>query len=100
METKFSGSVGQIFVYCLWMPILMVITLGFGTPFITCTLIRWICDNTVINGKHYKFNGTAGGLFKNWIIWTILTFITIGIYGFWATRNQIRWVIENTEMVD
>ena len=100
METKFSGSAGQIFVFCLWMPILGMITLGFGIPFIICTLIRWVCDKSVINGKHYKFKGTAGGLFGNYLIWTILTIITLGIYGFWATRNYIRWVVENIEMVD
>ena len=100
METKFSGTAGQIFVFCLWMPILWIITLGFGTPFLICTLFRWICDKSVINGKHYKFNGTAGGLFGNYLIWSILTILTIGIYGFWATRNYVRWVVENIEMID
>ena len=100
METKFSGSAGQIFVFCLWMPILWVISLGFATPFLICTLLRWICDKSVIKGKHYRFKGTAGGLFGNYLIWTILTIITIGIYGFWASRNYIRWVVENIEMVD
>ena len=99
MEPKFSGTVGQIFIFCLWMPILGVISLGFATPFIVCTLIRWVCDKSVISGKHYKFNGTAGALFGNWIKWTLLSIITFGIYGFWATRNMIRWVVDNIEMV-
>jgi len=100
MESKFSGGVLQIFLFCIWAPILFVISLGLATPFIECTVIRWICNNSTIGGKRYKFNGTAGGLFGRWIIWYLLTIITIGIYGFWSTRNQIRWVIENIEMVD
>jgi hypothetical protein len=100
LETKFYGSVIEIFIFCIWMPILLVITLGFGFPFIICTLLRWICDKSIINGKHYKFKGTAAGLFGNYIVWTILSMITIGIYGFWATRNYIRWVVENIEMID
>ena len=97
MESKFTGGVGAIFLFCIWSPILAAITLGLATPFITCTTIRWICKNSVIGGKTYTFKGTAGGLFGRWIIWYLLTLITIGIYGFWATRNQIRWVIENLE---
>ena len=100
MESKFSGKVIDIFLFCIWAPLLYGVSLGFATPFIMCTIIRWICKNTSISGKNYAFKGTAGGLFGRWIVWCILSIITIGIYSFWATRNQIRWVIENLEMVD
>jgi uncharacterized membrane protein YjgN (DUF898 family) len=100
MESKFSGKVLQIFLFCLWGPILLAITLCLATPFVTCVVIRWICNNTTIGGKHYAFKGTASGLFGRWIVWFLLSIITLGIYGFWAIRNQIRWVIENIEMVD
>jgi len=100
MEPKFSGTVGEVFIFCLWMPILWVISLGFATPFLVCTILRWICDKSMINGKRYRFVGTAGGLFGSWVKWTILTIVTIGIYGFWAIRNEIRWVVDNIEMVD
>ena len=99
MESKFNGTVGEIFVFCLWMPIFIGITLGFGTPYVICTLIRWVCDKSVINGKRYKFNGTAGGLFGNYIKWSILTMVTLGIYSFWMIRNEVKWVVENLEMV-
>ena len=100
MESKFEGTAGQIFVFCLWMPLLLGISLGLATPFCTCTLLRWFCDKSVINGKHYKFNGTAGSLFGNWLKWSILSVITLGIYGFWATRNYYRWIVENIQMID
>ena len=99
MEPKFSGTVGQIFIFCLWMPILAVISLGFAMPFLVCTLARWVCEKSVISGKHYRFNGTAGALFGNWIKWMLLSIVTFGIYGFWATRNMIRWVVDNIEMI-
>jgi uncharacterized membrane protein YjgN (DUF898 family) len=99
-NSKFSGGVLPIFLFCIWAPILLLITLGLATPFVVCTVIRWICANSTIGGKSYKFNGTAGGLFGRWILWYLLSIITLGIYSFWSTRNQIRWVIENIEMVD
>lgn len=100
IESKFSGGVFPIFLFCIWAPILFVISLSFATPFIVCTIIRWICNNSKIGGKSYRFKGTAIGLFGRWILWYILTIITFGIYGFWSTRNQIRWVIENVEMIN
>jgi uncharacterized membrane protein YjgN (DUF898 family) len=100
IESKFSGGVFPIFLFWIWAPILLVITLGLATPFIVCTVIRWICNNSSIGGKRYRFKGTAMGLFGRWILWYLLTIITIGIYGFWSTRNQIRWIIENVEMIN
>jgi uncharacterized membrane protein YjgN (DUF898 family) len=100
MESKFSGSVLHIFLFCIWAPILLTITLCLATPFVLCTVIRWICKNSTIGGKRYAFKGTAGGLFGRWIVWFLLSIITLGIYSFWATRNQIRWVVENIEIVN
>ena len=100
MESKFSGGVLPIFLFFIWAPILVAITLGLATPFVVCTAIRWICNNSTIGGKSYAFKGTAGGLFGRWILWYLLTIITLGIYGFWSTRNQIRWVVGNIEMVN
>jgi uncharacterized membrane protein YjgN (DUF898 family) len=100
MKSQFTGGVLPIFLFSLWAPILLTVTLFLAFPFIVCTIIRWICENSIIGGKRYKFNGTAGGLFGRWIIWYLLTIITFGIYSFWSTRNQIRWVIENIEVID
>jgi hypothetical protein len=100
IESKFSGGVFPIFLFCIWAPILLAISLGLATPFIVCTVIRWICDNSSIGGKNYRFKGTAMGLFGRWILWYILTIITLGIYGFWFIRNQIRWIVENVEMIN
>jgi len=100
MESKFSGKVLPIFLFFLWCPLLLTVTLSLATPFVVCTVIRWICNNSTIGGKHYVFKGTAGGLFGRWILWFFLTIITLGIYGFWSTRNQLRWIVENIEMVD
>jgi len=100
METKFSGGVLPIFLFWIWAPILLTVTLSLATPFVICTVARWICDNTVIGGKKYKFNGTAGDLFKRWILWVVLSIITLGVYAFWSARNQIRWIVDNIEMIN
>jgi uncharacterized membrane protein YjgN (DUF898 family) len=100
LQSKFEGGVLPIFLFCLWAPLLLTITLSLAFPFVICTVIRWVCDNAIIGGKRYRFKGTAGGLFGRWIIWFLLSIITLGIYSFWSIRNQIRWVIENIEMVD
>ena len=100
MESKFSGKVLSIFLFCLWAPILLSVTLFLATPFVICTVIRWICSNSTIGGKNLKFNGTAMGLFGRWILWFLLSIVTFGIYGFWAIRNVIKWVVENIETVN
>ncbi|HCC37490.1 MAG TPA: hypothetical protein DEQ14_07665 [Treponema sp.] len=100
LKTKFTGGVLPIFLYTLWCPLFLVITLGFAFPWIICIIIRWVCENTTVGGKRLIFKGTGGSLFLNFILWTILIFITIGIYSFWAVRNYIRWIAENIEMVD
>jgi hypothetical protein len=89
-----------MFLVGIWSPILLSITLFLAFPFVVCTVIRWICNNAIIGGKHYIFKGSAGGLFVRWIKWYILSIITFGIYSFWATKNQVKWVIENIEQVD
>jgi len=99
METKFNGGVLPIFLYSIWAPLLMTVTLGLAFPWVVCIVLRWICDNTIMGGKKLVFKGTGGGLFGRWIIWFLLTIITIGIYSYWATRNLIRWVVENSEVV-
>ena len=99
MEPKFSGTVGQIFIFCLWMPIIEVISLGLATPFLLCVLMRWVCDNTVISGKRCKFKGAVGDLYEGWIKWTIISVFTIGVYSFWSVRNTIRWVVDNIEIL-
>jgi len=100
MESKFSGGVLQIFLFFIWAPILLTISLGLATPFVVCTVIRWICNNSTVGGKKYAFKGTAMGLFGRWIVWYLLSIITLGIYSFWAVRNEIRWVVENIEVVN
>ena len=100
IASKFSGGVLSVFLFWIGAPILSAITLFLAVPFVCCTAIRWVCNNSTIGGKRYRFTGTAVGLFGRYIIWYLLTVITIGIYSFWAIRNLIRWVIENIEMVD
>ncbi|MCL2214328.1 MAG: YjgN family protein [Treponema sp.] len=100
MESKFSGGVLPIFLFCLWAPPLLAITIGLASPFIACTAVRWVCNNSVISGKKYAFKGTATALFGRWILWFILTIITLGIYSFWYMRNMLRWFIENLEVIN
>ena len=99
-ETKFTGGVFPVFLFFLWCPLLLLVTLCLALPLVECIVIRWVCDHSIISGKRYKFKGTAGGLFGRYILWWFLTIITLGIYGFWSIRNQIRWMVENIEMVD
>ena len=95
METKFTGGVLPIFLFPFWVVPFMVITLGLALPWVICIVMRWICENTTIDGNKLTFEGTGGGLFGRYILWYLLTIVTLGIYSYWAVRNQIRWAIEN-----
>jgi len=62
--------------------LIILFTLGLGTPLAVVIKEKYICDRRYVNGRKLKFIGTAGDLFVNFIKWFILCIITLGIYIF------------------
>ncbi|CAM4281734.1 DUF898 domain-containing protein [Erysipelothrix sp. D19-032] len=80
--------------------IIVVITLGFGSPWAMVRTYRWEADHTVLEGNRTVFTGTAMSLFGQWIVWWLLTLVTFGIYGFFVHVKVLQWRTEHTYFVN
>ena len=98
MESKFTGGLlGSIGISILQF-LIILLTLGFGTPWAICLREKWIAKHTIIDGRKVTFNGTGAQLFGNYIKWFLLTLITFGIYGFWLNIKMKQWVVKHTHL--
>jgi len=98
MESRFTGGLlGLIGTYLLAF-IIIIFTLGFGTPWAVVLKQRWLAYHTIIDGKQLTFDGTGGQLIGQFIKWLLLTFITLGIYGFWLNIKLKQWVVKHTHV--
>lgn len=95
-ESKFTGGLLGLISTNIVTYLLILITLGIGTPWAICFRERWYAENTYINGKRLQFIGTGLELFGKYIIWLLLTIITLGIYGFWLTIKLKQWTVSKT----
>ena len=99
-ESRFTGTAIALFGKIVLSILLIIISLGFATPWVICMLLRWITGNTYVNGKRLRFDGRGGGLFGKYILWTFLTIITFGIYGFWNALNMTKWITKHIHISD
>ena len=96
MESKFTGGLlGMIGIGILQF-LLVLFTLGLGTPWAVCLKEKWYAEHTVIDGRKLTFDGNGAQLFGNYIKWFLLTIITLGIYGFWLEIKMKQWLVKHT----
>jgi uncharacterized membrane protein YjgN (DUF898 family) len=97
-HSKFTGSLlGQIGINFL-QSLLIVFTLGFGTPWAVCMKQRWIAKHTIIDGHQLVFDGNGAQLFGSYIKWMLLTIVTLGIYAFWLDIKMQQWITKHTHL--
>ena len=99
MESKFTGGLLGLIGINILQWLLIVFTLGLGTPWAICIYQRWIAKHTIIDGHRLTFDGTGGQLFGKYIVWALLTLITFGIYGFWLSIKMQQWITKHTHMI-
>ncbi len=97
-ESKFTGGLLGLIGISILQGIIVVLTLGLGTPWAICMKQKWITENTIIDGRRLTFDGTGGQLFGSYIKWFLLTLITFGIYGLWLTIKMQQWITKHTHM--
>lgn len=93
---KFNEDVGGYFITLLICYVIIIFTLGIGTPWALCRIERWKANNTTLNGKKIKFIGEGSALLGKFIIWYLLTLITFGIYAIWAAVKMQKFIVEHT----
>lgn len=98
-NSKFTAGAFANYFATLLVGLVSSITCGIATPWILCWYMRFIANNTFINGKQVIFDGSGGSLFGNYIKWLLLSFITFGIY--WLVAGQVnlaKWLARNTHL--
>ncbi|MBR2651139.1 MAG: DUF898 family protein [Clostridia bacterium] len=98
MESKFTGGLLGMIGIGILQALIVICTLGIGTPWAVCLKEEWYVKHTVIDGHTLTFDGTGGQLFGNFIKWFLLTIITLGIYSFWLTIKMKQWVVSHTHL--
>ena len=99
MESKFNGGLLGLIGIGILQGVIILFTLGIGTPWAICLKEGWYAKHTVIDGRQVTFDGTGGQLFGNYIKWFLLTIITLGIYSFWLSLKMKAWVVKHTHLV-
>jgi len=95
-ESKFTGGLLGLIGINIAVLLIIVITLGIGTPWAVCLKQNWVIRHTILDGKRLKFDGTGGKLFMKYIVWWIFTVITLGIYSLWLGIKMKQWVVSHT----
>lgn len=75
--------------------LLSVVTLGLGVPWAKTMKLRWLAENTYVNGQPLRFTGTGGQLWGQYIKWWALSVVTLGIYAFFVSSKLRKWAIEH-----
>lgn len=96
-NSKFVGGLGGLLGNMIIASLITTLTLGLATPWAICRIVRYVMNNSIVEGKRLHFVGKGGSLIGNWIKWFLLTLITFGIYGFWVPIKVVNWVVENTQ---
>jgi len=94
---QFDGGAGSFLLVGIGSFLIMVFTLGLGTPWAIVMRYRWRTEHTIIDGRRLRFTGSGIGLFGNWIKWWLLCIITLGIYIFWVVPRLTKWTTENQD---
>ena len=95
-ESYFDGRTIQLIGWRLLGLLLAGITLGIGTPWAQCMILRWEARHTVINGKRLCFTGRGLQLLGNYLLWGLLTIITLGIYAIFIPVRMQKWRVSHT----
>ena len=103
-ESKFTGSVGQMFLMKLLLILIAIpsmFTLGILGAWYTMHFQRWIASNTYIDGRQLRFDGRTMEFWVQRLIWMILTVVTLFIYAiFFLAVRKIQWFTARTHVAD
>lgn len=95
-ESRFTGGLLELVAVGIVQWLIIIFTLGIGTPFAIVFKLKWMNSHTYIEGRQLDFTGNALDLIFQWIKWLLLSFITLGIYGFWVGLRMHQWISKNT----
>jgi uncharacterized membrane protein YjgN (DUF898 family) len=97
--SRFGGTAIELFCVVILQYLMIIITLGFGTPWALCMRERWRTENMVIDGKQVVFEGKGRKLFWRYMWWSFLTLISLGFYAWKRAINVRDWMLDYTHLI-
>ena len=97
-KSEFTGGLGSLIGLRIVNTLILIFTIGLGTPWVICRSYRWKVEHQIYDGYKIVFDGKAGSLFGQWLKWVFLTIITIGIYSFWIPIKKLKWITEHSHI--
>jgi uncharacterized membrane protein YjgN (DUF898 family) len=99
-KCKYNGTIGQFLAVYLLNTLLIALTFGIFTPWAICRLVRFMYENTTVNGQpgRLTFTGDGGELLGKYILGVILMICTLYIYGAWFANDLFAFFWENTKL--
>lgn len=97
-KSHFDGNTLQLLGWRLLGILLCLITLGIGTPWVNCWIMRWETKHTVVNGRRLYFDGTGLQLLGMYLLCGLLSLVTFGIYIFFIPVKMRKWRASHTRL--
>lgn len=97
-KSEFNGGVLSLIGLNIVNYLILIFTLGLGTPWVIRREYTWLYEHQIIDGRKLEFTGKAGSLLGQWIKWIFLSIITLGIYAWLVPIKKMQWVTENTHI--
>lgn len=99
-ESFFDGkAMARVGIY-LSAFLIVLFTLGFGTVWAYCRVVRWDTNHSVVSGHRLKFTGKGGKLFGRYLLWLLLIPLTLGIILIKVQIFLQKWKINHIEFLD
>lgn len=76
--------------------LLVLLTLGFYSPFFQNRLRTFIVRNSYFGSREFSYNGEGWDLFFMFLKMVAFFFPTLGLYWYWYTANKHRYYWEHT----
>lgn len=96
--SEFDGHIWQYFGVRFLAGFVSLITLGIGSFWAHCYLLRWEYKHTVYSGARLAFDGLGMEYFGKRFVWGLLSLITLGIYGIWVGGKELAWTVSHTQI--
>jgi len=95
----FHGKAGGFFVATI-VSTVMAYVLVIGWPISLNFFVKWLADNTEINGRKVVYQAGYGETLKLLVVGILLVMVTLGIYMFWFYPKVYRFIADHISYVD
>lgn len=99
-QFEFRGDGLMYFLFWFVTPVLAIITLYLGTPWIYCWKKKWFISNSFINNRKLIFTGTGAQVFGLFIKIFFFSIFTFGLYIPFGIVSIKRWELKHTFFED